>query len=159
MTRRQTSKRRSRRGAAAVEFALVAPLFVIILLGMATVGRVAKVQNDMIIAAREGARLASMDLEGLLLGGQTSNQKVIQDVRSVLTANGLPGDTATVLIADADDREITFDLDDPDNEFELFQVVIEMDYSDVAIIAMPGMLGFQLSTRVVFSNGRVPNTP
>ena len=159
MTRRQTSKRRSRRGAVAMEFALVAPLFVIILLGMATVGRVYEVQNQMIIAAREGARLASMDREGLMLAGQTSNQKVIQDVRSILTANGLPGETATVLIANADDREITFDLDDPDNERELFQLVVDLNYSDVAIIAMPGMLGFQLSTRVVFRNGRVRNTP
>lgn len=49
-----------RRGTAAVEFAVCAPLICLIMLGMLEVGRMTEVQNVMWNSAREGARDASM---------------------------------------------------------------------------------------------------
>jgi Flp pilus assembly protein TadG len=49
-----------RRGAAAVEFAIVAPVFLLLLVGMIEVGRAVMVQQVLINAARVGARQAVM---------------------------------------------------------------------------------------------------
>jgi Flp pilus assembly protein TadG len=50
----------NRRGAAAVEFALVAPLFVLLLLGIIEFGRAMMVQQVLTNATREGARQATL---------------------------------------------------------------------------------------------------
>ena len=50
--------RRYRRGAAAVEFALVAPLFFAMIFGITEAGRMLQVQQIMTNATREGARRA-----------------------------------------------------------------------------------------------------
>ena len=49
------------RGVAAVEFALVAPLFLLFLFGMIEFGRMVMVQQVLTNAAREGARIAALD--------------------------------------------------------------------------------------------------
>ena len=53
-------RRRRRRGAAAVEFALVAPLFVMFAFGIIEFGRAMMVQQIMTNATREGAREAAL---------------------------------------------------------------------------------------------------
>jgi Flp pilus assembly protein TadG len=53
--------RRNRRGAAVVEFAIVAPVFFGFTLGMIEVGRGMMVQQIITNASREGARLAVLD--------------------------------------------------------------------------------------------------
>ena len=50
-----------RRGASVVEFALVAPIFFLVILGMIEFGRMAMVQQVITNAAREGARIAVFD--------------------------------------------------------------------------------------------------
>jgi Flp pilus assembly protein TadG len=52
--------RRHRKGAAAVEFALVAPLFVLMFFGIVEIGRGMMVQQVLIQASREGAREAAL---------------------------------------------------------------------------------------------------
>lgn len=52
---------RRRRGAAAVEFAIVLPLFILMIVGILEFGRMIMVQNVLTNAAREGARLACID--------------------------------------------------------------------------------------------------
>lgn len=52
--------RRSERGAAAVEFALVLPLLVTLLLGIMEFGRVYNAQVSVTSAAREGARVMAI---------------------------------------------------------------------------------------------------
>ncbi|HUG68005.1 MAG TPA: TadE family protein [Pirellulaceae bacterium] len=47
---------RKQRGAAAVEFAAVAPIFVLLLFGMLEFGRMVMVQQILTNATREGAR-------------------------------------------------------------------------------------------------------
>jgi Flp pilus assembly protein TadG len=51
-----------RRGAAAVEFAVCAPLLFLLLLGLWEVGRITEVGNVMWNSSREGARDASLGL-------------------------------------------------------------------------------------------------
>lgn len=55
------SCRRNRRGAAAVEFAVVAPVLFLMVFGMIEYGRAVMVQQVMTNAAREGARSAVLD--------------------------------------------------------------------------------------------------
>lgn len=58
---RPSQTRSNRRGAAAVEFALVAPLLIMLVFGMIEYGRMLLVQQMMVNASREGARLAVVD--------------------------------------------------------------------------------------------------
>lgn len=53
--------RSKRRGAAAVEFALVAPIFFMLVLGMVEIGRAVMVRQVLTNASREGARRAVLD--------------------------------------------------------------------------------------------------
>ena len=53
--------RKNRRGAAAVEFAVVAPLFFLMVFGMIEFGRMIMVQQVITNASREGARMAVLD--------------------------------------------------------------------------------------------------
>jgi Flp pilus assembly protein TadG len=55
------SARKRRRGAAAVEFAIVLPVFVILVFGMIEYGRMVMVQQVITNASREGARRAVLD--------------------------------------------------------------------------------------------------
>src|SRR5688572_19641791 len=55
------SCRRNRRGAAAVEFAVVAPVLFLMVFGMIEYGRAVMVQQVMVNAAREGARSGVLD--------------------------------------------------------------------------------------------------
>ncbi len=51
---------RSDRGAAAVEFALVAPILILLVVGIAEFGRAYNVQNSLSAAAREGVRVMAL---------------------------------------------------------------------------------------------------
>lgn len=91
----QASQRRTRRhgrrrtrGAAAVEFALVAPIFVLLVFGMIDVGRAVMVQDLMTSAARDGARKA-------ILEGSTASE-VVSQVTDYLAASSVPSATVTV---------------------------------------------------------------
>ena len=112
------------------------------------------VQNQLALAAREGARLGAMDRTGMLEQGQTTNQKITDDVQHFLSANGLPGDETTVYIVDPADSTTPFDMDDEANELELFELRVELPYT--AISSSGGSVGtdFVLSAKVVFRNAR-----
>ena len=79
--------RKKRRGAAAVEFALVAPLFLLMVMGMIEVGRAIMVQQILTNASREGARRAVLD-------GATDSE-VTTFVNTYLTNASLPAATVT----------------------------------------------------------------
>ncbi len=51
----------SRRGVAAVEFAMVVPIFVVFIFGMIEFGRILMVQQTLINGSREGARQAVLE--------------------------------------------------------------------------------------------------
>jgi Flp pilus assembly protein TadG len=151
---RQRKSKRFRRGAAAVEFALVAPIFVTIALGVSKTSQLFEVQNQLTTAVREGARLAAMDRTGLLSEGETTNAKVANDIKSYLTASGLSGSLAGVSIVDATNGITPFDLDDPANNLALFEVRIDLPYSSVTGTETAPADDWDLSASIVFRNGR-----
>ncbi len=86
---------RRQRGAAAVEFAVVAPVFVLLIFGMIEYGRMVMVQQMLTNASREGARRA-------VLEGATET-----DVRTVVTNYLTP---ANIPVTNGD---ITIQIGDP----------------------------------------------
>jgi Flp pilus assembly protein TadG len=81
--------RKKRQGAAAVEFAVIAPVFLLVILGMMEIGRVIMVRQIMVNASREGARLAVVD-------GSTSSS-VSSTVQTYLRSAGIKTATVSVL--------------------------------------------------------------
>lgn len=55
-----TDRKQNRQGAAAVEFALIAPLFILMFFGIIEFGRAMMVQQIVIQASRDGAREAAL---------------------------------------------------------------------------------------------------
>ncbi len=80
--------RKRRRGAAAVEFAIVAPVFFLLVFGMIEFGRMVMVQQVITNASREGARVAVLD-------GATTAQ-VTTAVTNYLHGGSINGATVTV---------------------------------------------------------------
>jgi Flp pilus assembly protein TadG len=82
------SRSRRRRGAAMVEFALVAPVFFLVVLGMVEFGRMIMVQQVLTNATREGARRAVVE------GATESEVKTL--VTDYLKNSSVGGTTVTV---------------------------------------------------------------
>ncbi|MBX3420811.1 MAG: pilus assembly protein [Pirellulaceae bacterium] len=80
LSRRKTQRRR---GAATVEFAVIAPLMMVLTMGMIEVGRMVMVKQIMVNASREGARL------GALPG--VSNSEVVARVQQELAGSNVSG--------------------------------------------------------------------
>lgn len=153
MTRKH-SHRSVRDGVVSVEFAFVAPVFVIMVVGLSQASYLFNVQNQFLIAAREGARIATHERSGFINENSSTNQKIETDIRNFLTANGLPGDDVDVFIADPDDKDIPFDLDAPENDLGYFQVRIEYAAGDLLSVPPPGTDSFLIAAKLVFRNGR-----
>jgi Flp pilus assembly protein TadG len=88
--RRYQSTRKARKGAAAVEFALLLPLLCTIVLGMMEIGRGTMVSTIMYNAANNGAQIAATP------GASTAT--VTTRINSVLTANNITAANATISI-------------------------------------------------------------
>ncbi len=82
--------RRDRRGAALVEFAVVAPVLFLIILGMIEVGRGVMVSQLLVNASREGARKAALT--------DMTTGEVTSFVEQYLTSVGVPVSGATITI-------------------------------------------------------------
>ena len=82
------SFRKQRRGAAVVEFAVVAPIFVLLVFGMIEFGRMVMVQQVITNASREGARRAVLD------GAAT--QDVVDLINDYLASGSISSATVTV---------------------------------------------------------------
>jgi hypothetical protein len=145
--------RDERRGAVAVEFAIVAPLLLAILFGMVELSRVFEVQSLLDVAAREGARFAAMDREGLLQDGQSTSDKLISDVKNFLVSNGIPRDSITVTIKDHEDPAADFDFDDPTNDLKLFDVYVSVDASAISHTSFASQHDYDLIGNITFRNG------
>jgi len=130
----------------------------VVTLGVAEAGRLFEVQNQLALAAREGARLAAMERNDLLQAGETTNAKITSDVKSFLQANGLPADDVDVFIVDPNDHTTVFDLDDPANDHELFELRLELPCISVLGLGGPRTQALTLTSRIVFRNARAPTT-
>jgi len=87
--RNRSQSESRRRGAAMVEFAVVAPVFLIMVVGILELGRAIVVQQLLTNASREGARIGGYDTT-------TSTSTVTTAVNSYLSNLGISGATTTV---------------------------------------------------------------
>jgi Flp pilus assembly protein TadG len=85
--RRPSNRANCRRGAHLVEFAFIAPVFFLMVLGMIEFGRAMMVQALMTNAAQQGARAGALD------GALASD--VTNAVNAYLSAGGISGATTT----------------------------------------------------------------
>ncbi len=158
-TRRPTSSAcaHDRRGTATVEFAVIAPVFMILVLGTWEMGTAVRASNNLTAAVREGGRLASMDFTGSLAPNQTANQKVEQDIRAFLNASGLPGAQATITITHAEGTSAgqVFDLAQSGNYLSLFKIKATIPFSAVSLFPNRIMQGTLLKAELVTRRGRV----
>ena len=117
-----------RQGAAAVEFALVAPLFFLMVFGMIEFGRAVMVQQILTNASREGARTAVLD-------GSTSSQ-VTTSVGTYLQNVNISG--ATVSVVDSNGASVepsTLGYGAP------VTVKVQVPFSSVSWLPAPWFLG------------------
>jgi len=114
---------RKRRGAAVVEFAIVAPIFFLMVLGIIEFGRMVMVQQVITNASREGARIAILD------------DTTAGDVRTTVD-NYLAN--ATVVGA-----EVTVDPDPPSDAGygEPVSVTVSVPFDQVSWLPSPMFLG------------------
>jgi len=117
--------RRKRRGAAAVEFAVVAPVFLLLVFGMIEYGRMVMVQQVLTNASREGARVAVLD-------GSTA-QEVQDTVSQYLNSGSIQGAVITVDPANPTDAG----FGDP------VTVSVDIGFSQVSWLPSPMYLGGQ----------------
>ena len=150
----QKGQQQQRRGAVAVEFAFIAPMLLAITLGMIELTRVYDAQYLLQSAAREGARFASMDRDGLLAEGQSTNDKLTTDVTNFLASSGIPAGNIQVDILDHNDPTQAFDLDNPANDLKLFEVAITVPFSSVSYTPVSSANDYNLSASITFRNGR-----
>lgn len=86
---RRRNENGSRKGAALVEFALVAPIFLILIAGVIELGRAIIVQQLLTNASREGARVAGYD-------STTQTSTVSSAVSNYLSTVSISSATTTV---------------------------------------------------------------
>jgi Flp pilus assembly protein TadG len=151
---KKMKQKRVRKGAVAVEFAIVAPVLVSLMFGMIQYGRAFEMQTQLQVAAREGARFASMDHTGMLANGQTSNQKLVQEVKNFLATYGLSANDVNVTVKDHTNPTSDFNLDDPKNDLKLFDVNVSVNYSKVSLTPVSVNSDYGMTGKVVFRNGK-----
>jgi Flp pilus assembly protein TadG len=122
-TKNGRSPRLHRLGASAVEFAIVAPIFFMVVLGIIEFGRMIMVQQVMTNAAREGARVAVID--------ECTTARVNTKVQEYLTTARVNGASVTV----SPDPPSTAGFDQP------VTVTIQCEFADVSWLPAPFFLG------------------
>ncbi len=147
-----------RRGVAVSEFAIVAPVVTVFILGLCEMGQALSGATRIASAIREGGRLASMDFSGKLEPGQTANQKVTQDILSFLAASGVGTDNVQVTIVheDGPSSGTPFDLAATANYLELFRIEVTVPYANISANPINIMDGLTMSSATVFRRGRTP---
>jgi hypothetical protein len=148
-----------RRGSATVEFAVIAPLFLMLLLGTVEMGSAINATQKLYSALREGGRLASMDYQNMtnIDTDVDINAKILADIRNFLTASGIPGDEVELSIVHAgepSDGE-DFDLGDADNNLKLFRIEATVPYESVSTFPLQQMEGQDVTAQLTFRKGRI----
>lgn len=150
-----TKQPAARKGAVTIEFALMAPVFLVMVLGVTETARLFEVHNQLAMAAREGARTAAMERSGLVAEGQTTNAKVTQDVKNFLAATGIDPADINVQIVHHDNPAEAFNLDAVANSLKYFELKITVPFDSATSICPPDMTDFNLESKIVFRNSKV----
>lgn len=138
-----------------VEFAIIAPVFLVLLLGTIESGNALEASNLLSSAIREGGRLGCMDWDGVVSSSESTNDKVIQDIRNFLSAAGMDADAIeiTVTAADGDNAGQNFELSDPENRLQLFRITATIPFENVSTYPLHFMEGKDISMSIVFRAG------
>jgi len=125
------SCRRNRRGAAAVEFAVVAPLFFLLVFGLIEFGRMVMVQQILTNASREGARVAVLD--------GTTESEVLDAVDAYMVTASVQGvQRDLIAIDDETGEEKDFTLADYG---DAIRVSVSVPFDQVSWLPSPMFLG------------------
>ena len=145
-----------RRGIAATEFALVAPVFVMLFMGIVEISEAINANDVLSTALREGGRLASMDYSEIS-EGDNINAKVEADIKGFLQAADFPANSTVVTIVHAEgpNEGSTFEISDPDNYLKLCRIEASVPYYNVSQYPVHYLSGQTLSASFVFRMGRV----
>jgi len=110
------------RGGALLEFAIVIPVFVLFLVGIAEIGRAVMVQQTLTDVSHGACRLAILE------------SKTYNDVQTYVEA--------TMSAAGLAKYKLVVDPTPPSNadSFDPVTVVVQMDYSDIALGLIPGFV-------------------
>jgi Flp pilus assembly protein TadG len=120
------SFRKKRHGASVVEFAIVAPVFFLLVFGMIEYGRLVMVQQVLTNATREGARQAVLD------GKETAEVK--QVVVDYLHSSSISS-------ADVDDVTVTPDPPKSAGSGDPVTVSVSISFNQVSWLPSPMFLG------------------
>jgi Flp pilus assembly protein TadG len=118
---RQDWQQRARSGAAAVEFAIVLPIFLMILFGIIQFGSVLFLHNNMVNAAREAARRMSVDASFSQAEAQTYAENYLSDWNLTFSVTATPaavpnGDVSVqITVPAADAALVNFPIAWPGN--------------------------------------------
>ena len=117
------SHRKERRGATVVEFAIIAPVFFLLVFGMIEFGRMVMVQQVITNASREGARVAVLD-------GATTTE-IENTVNSYLASGSISG------------ADVQVDPNPPSNAGygEPVTVTVTVGFDEVSWLPTPMFLG------------------
>jgi Flp pilus assembly protein TadG len=133
-----------RSGTAAVELAVVAPVVVILLVGVLEVGRMVQMTQIISNAAREGARKAST--------GVNTYSDVQTTVANYLTRAGITNQTGLVINVYDVTQSNAGPQFDPSTAVYLdqLQISVSLPYSNVALAPLPGFSGAVISAQAVW---------
>jgi Flp pilus assembly protein TadG len=130
-------RRPARRGAALLEFAVVMPVLLIVVLGMIEIGRAVMVVDVLAYAARLGARTASIS------SGSTSG--ATSAAGKALTDSGINGATVTVAVNSSTVTDAAAAVSGDE-----IAVTVNVPYANVTWLSNPQYLnGKNLTARVV----------
>lgn len=115
-------RRQRRLGSAVVEFALLAPIFLLFVFGIIEFGRVMQVKNVITNASREAARAAAFE-------GATADEveQIAKDVAAVGTVPGVG-------------VQITPDNLESADPGTQVSVTVSIEYDDVSLLPLPAFL-------------------
>lgn len=145
-------RKEDRRGAAIVEFAIVVPILVALLIGIVDVCQVYDASERTIDALRQAARLAGMNRDDILLPGETINERIETDLRNLVTVAGLNGDEAIVQILDYETGS-PIDLGQPESSLALFELRITIPL-DIGFLSTFLAAKDSITESIVFRNVR-----
>lgn len=110
---------RARRGATALEFAIVLPIFLLVIVGIIEFGRAVMVQQVITNCAREGARKA-------VVPGAT-NAQVEAVIDNYMTNAGLSGHSRSIVNVTRDPETLSTALSGDE-----ISITVSIDYADVS---------------------------
>lgn len=122
----QTTWIKSQKGQSLVEFALILPLFIVVLFGIMEFGRLWEMTNLITSASREGARVAAI--------AGTSQSQAINAAQNVLSAANI--------------NDATISISGPNSSNEV-SVTVSINYEPITGSIIPGLNDFSLTRSTI----------